>query len=65
MSDTFNFDYNGHQIEVTYSTYPAERDVGIHGGAEIESVKLEYNGKFREIQTTDAFDDMILEQIDG
>lgn len=38
MSETFNFDYNGHQIEVTYSSYPAERDVGIYGGAEITTV---------------------------
>ena len=65
MFVTYEFDHNGNNICVEHSIVPAELDVGIHGGAEIESVKLVYNGKLREIQITDAFDDVILEQIDG
>ncbi|TDE17735.1 hypothetical protein [Dyadobacter psychrotolerans] len=62
---SIEIDHNSHTVEVFYSIAPSERDCGIYGGAEIEDVKLVYNGKSRSIQTTEAFDDYVREVIDN
>ncbi|MCF2502781.1 hypothetical protein L0663_05290 [Dyadobacter sp. CY107] len=56
-TNDIDFKYNGREFAAAY--------LGCGDYLEISDVKLHHNGKSRSIQTTDAFDAMVMEKIDA
>lgn len=60
-----DFTIGNHELTAYYTIERPERDVGYNGGAEIQCVTINYKGRSRPINWSDAINEKITEELDN